>query len=396
MTNSTGPGAAAGQERKVCIVVASPMTAEAFLRDQLIHLGNEYDLTVVANSPDDGFLKRIGARADFIPVLISRRVDLRRDLAALSALYKIFRKRKFDLVHSVTPKAGLLSMIAAVLSGVSIRIHTFTGQVWVTRRGIVRFIFKVTDRLLALCATHVLVDSSSQREFLVRNRVVGRKKTSVLGSGSISGVDLARFRPDAEVRNSLRTQLQIPDEAVVFLYVGRLNRDKGIPELLSGFEMVLARVPNAWLLIVGPDEEALGNEIEKSPASRHIKQVGYTDEPERYMAGADVFVLPSHREGFGSTVIEAAATGIPSIASRIYGLTDAVLDGKTGLLVEAKDVNALARAMKHLALNEEQRLRMGLAARERATQEFSMEIVTAYTLNYYRGLLEGSGENQAL
>ncbi len=360
------------------------MTIEAFLSDQLLHIGEEYELTIVTNSPDDLFLKRIGATAEFVPVAISRQIDPIRDIRALISLIRLFRNEQFDLVHSITPKAGLLSMCSAFIARVPFRVHTFTGQVWATKRGLYRFILKSMDRLLARCATNILVDSPSQRDFLLENRVVSNEKASVLGSGSISGVDLTKFFPDLEQKQAVRAELDIPSEAIVFLYVGRMNRDKGIPELLAAFERAASKIPESVLVMVGPDEEGFDDEFSGSPVSDRIKQVGYTTTPGRYMAGADVFILPSHREGFGSTVIEAAATGVPAIASRIYGLTDAVQDGETGILFEAGDIEALSAAMVNLAQNESERLVMGAKAKERAVQKFSMEAVTANTLNFYR------------
>jgi glycosyltransferase involved in cell wall biosynthesis len=186
----------------------------------------------------------------------------------------------------------------------------------------------------------------------------------------------------------VRKELGLGEEAVVFLYVGRLNREKGIPELAQAFSSLAPRFPRARLLLVGPDEDNLDQLLPKSP---DFLRVGYTDQPERYMAAADVFVLPSHREGFGSTIIEAAACGLPSIASRIYGLTDAVVEGQTGLLHSAKNVSELAAAMAEFCVDGEMRRRMGRQARERVIRDFRTETLTGYTMHFYRKALGKMG-----
>jgi glycosyltransferase involved in cell wall biosynthesis len=174
---------------------------------------------------------------------------------------------------------------------------------------------------------------------------------------------------------------------MVFVYVGRLKRDKGIPELLAAFEEIAKTNSSMWLLLVGPDEENLGSLIQASPAITKTIMVGHTSSPELYLAASDVIVLPSHREGFGSSVIEAGACGIPAVASRIYGLTDAVVDGRTGLLVTRGDVGELARAMERLGKDRKLRLRMGRVAQRRAKVLFDQKKITEALLQFYRKIL---------
>jgi glycosyltransferase involved in cell wall biosynthesis len=360
------------------------MTAKAFLRDQLQELSSIYDLLVLANAPDAAFLDSIEVRASFTPVPLERSISPCSDWSALWALRRAFKRARPAAVHSVTPKAGLLAMAAAFMAGVPCRIHTFTGQVWATKRGVYRWLLLNMDRMIAFFATHILVDSASQREFLFSNNVVQPEKATVLGHGSISGVDLQRFKPDPQVRESVRKELGLEKDTLLLLYVGRLNCDKGIPELLEAFGLNAEKNPKSRLLLVGPDEEGMERLIALVSG---VLRVGYTDKPERYMAAADVFVLPSHREGFGSTVIEAAACGLPAVASRIYGLTDAVVDGETGLLHERGSVKSLAAALAKLSSDPELRRRMGEAARARAAQDFAMQDVTRRTLDFYRQAL---------
>ena len=376
--------------KKIAIVVASEMTVKAFMREHIAALAQRYSLTIIVNTEDPQFLDKLGIGAQLIGVPIARKISPFADLRALLRLGRILRNGKFDLVHSVTPKAGLIAAIAGHLAGVPRRLHTFTGQVWVTRHGAMRAMLKAADRLIARLSTHVLVDSFSQRDFLVAQGIVSLTKTSVLGQGSISGVNTARFRPDREARQRLRKGLGINEGETLFLFLGRLKRDKGVLDLARAFAASGARRPDTHLLLVGPDEENLGGqarELAGDCASR-LHCSGYTDSPEDFYASADVFCLPSYREGFGSAVLEAAAAGLPSIGSRIYGITDAIVEGRTGLLFEPGNFLELADKMNSLASDPGLRARMGTQARKRALRDFPASVLTAALLDFYDRLLQ--------
>ena len=390
MTNS-------GNCPRICIVVSDFMTVQAFLQDQIRTLSEMYEVTVVANTSDGDSLRLLDLNAELVPAPIRRNIDLWQDVRALLSLYSLFRKRKFTLVHSITPKAGLLSMLAGKFARIPTRVHTFTGQVWATASGWTRYLLKSADKLTAFCATQVLADSKSQLNFLVDEGVVGARKCRVLEHGSISGVDVSRFRPDAAARRRVRDEAFIPDDALVFLFVGRLNKDKGVLDLAEAFEHIAARTGNAYLVCVGPDEgdmEARIRGICRSCGER-LRFVGQTRFPEQYMAAADVVCLPSYREGFGSVVIEAAATGIPAIASRIYGLTDAVQDGVTGCLHRPGNCQELADAMGSLAANQSLRRQLGQYARERATEDFAVRTLTKALLAFYSEQLAAQASTAA-
>ncbi len=376
------------ERKKICFVVSSPLTARAFLSGHLAALSADYAVDLVADTTDPAQIGGVADRVRLRPVPIRRKISLWADFRALLQLIVQFRRERYVAVSSVTPKAGLLSLLAAFIARIPLRLHIFTGQVWATKTGLKRTLLKSADRLMAHLATHILTDSPSQREFLIAEGVVEGEKIRVLGEASICGVDGERFRPQLGRRAALRAEHGLPQEAVVFLYLGRLNRDKGVLDLADAFAAV--EEPGAWLLIVGPDEEGLRGEMERrfGAAVERTRFVGYTDTPEDYMAAADVFCLPSYREGFGTVIIEAAATGLPAIASRIYGVTDAVVDGQTGLLHPARNVTAIHDAISALASDEARRLQLGHAARERALAVFSAVVITNAWRNYYGRLLD--------
>jgi len=368
------------------------------MRPHIRALSRKYDLTLVANgdasavAPDS----LLDDHVSFRSVRIARQVSIVADLVALVALWRMFRSEKTHIVHSISPKAGLLAMTAGLLARVPIRIHWYTGQVWATKSGLWRWMLKKLDQVLARCATHLLVDSHSQRAFLLDEKVVRPERVTVLGNGSVCGVDAIRFKPDATRRVEIRERLQIPDAAVLALYLGRLNRDKGVLELASAFVLAAQRSADLHLLLVGPDEAGVQARIADtcSTVADRVHFLGYTADPEAYMAAADFFVLPSHREGFGSSVIEAAACGIPAIGSRIYGLTDAIVDEKTGLLVPVGDIGAIANAMLRLAMDREYRLVLGKQGLARAREDFSQQALTDALLAYYTACAEPKAESR--
>jgi glycosyltransferase involved in cell wall biosynthesis len=344
------------------------------------------EITLVADGVSDLSEEVFGAAVCFHDLAISRKINLSADASALFRLWRFFRQRRFNCVHSIMPKAGLLSMLAAVAAAVPCRFHTFTGQVWVTRTGIARWFLMLMDRLIATLATGVITDSLSQRDFLIAHNIVRPEKISVLGKGSITGVDTLRFVPDPIVRANGRRDLGICDDDFVFLFVGRLTRDKGVNDLLKAFAEIAGGCPDIHLLLVGPDEDGYDSCIANLAETlrQRIHSVGFTDRPEQFMAISDVICLPSYREGFGSVLIEAASAELPAIASRIYGISDAVVDGVTGVMHEPGDVSEIVLCMSRLAKDQPLRRRMGIAARARAIEDFSEELLTAAFCAYYR------------
>jgi glycosyltransferase involved in cell wall biosynthesis len=373
-------------KKMIFFVVTTPFAANAFLRSHLLALAKNYEVVLCVNCDAYPLLTELSDAVEIIDIGIQRKISLFQDIKVLLQLVKIILSRRPDAIHSLTPKAGLLTMFASWIGGTPIRCHTFTGQVWATRSGLNRFFLKQLDRLIVLFASNIFVDSESQRQLLYRNKIVRAGCIDMLGSGSIAGVDVNRFRPNESVKLKKRKDLGVEVDACVYLFVGRITRDKGIFDLLAAFQKVLGSVPNVELWVQGPDEENLVSTLKLS--SEHcdsaIRWFGATSNPEVLMASADILLLPSYREGFGAVVIEAASCRLPSIAYRIDGVTDAIEDGKTGILVDVGNLESLISAMKTLALDKSLRVFLGNQAMDRACRIFDSDAVTDRWVNFYR------------
>ena len=376
---------------KICFVVAVPGTAQAFLKDHFRELTKTYEVHLVANFPSEESKQEyneLGVICHNAP--IERPISIVNDLKALFALYRIFKREGFDSTHSVTPKAGLLTSVASWMAGVKVRIHIFTGQVWATRKGVMRSVLKMMDKLIALFDNHILVDGESQRQFLIKEGVIKAKNSQVLANGSISGVKLERFDISDKVRQAEREKFGFKDDDVVYIFLGRLNHDKGIGELYEAFNKLVTECPKSKLLLYGSDEE--GYEA-KAAAYVNLKRdenffyPGLTRKPFDALQGGDVFVLPTWREGFGSSVIEAQALGLPVITSDAYGVVDASVPNVTGLRCKVDDPDGLYECMKHYYEHPELRKKHGEAGRKRVFELFDCNVVTEAWVEYYKDIL---------
>lgn len=371
---------------KICFVTTSPLIVNFFLLPHLLNLARRHEVSLAVRLPGEAPLRPLPG-IDVIAVDIRREIAPLHDAAALVALQRLYRKRRFDLVHSFASKAGLLSSTAGWMAGTRARVHTFIGQVWATRTGPMRTLLRAADTTTARMATHVFADSAAQRDFLVQEGVVKPGHCRVLGKGSVSGVDLHRFRPDAAARREVRSEWGLDEATPVIMFLARLTRDKGILDLARAFGQVGG---NAALAVVGPDEEGLRDEVLKLSAASasRVRFAGYTDAPERYLAAADLLCVPSHREGFSTVIISAAAAGVPTVGSRIYGVVDTMVEGETGLLFTPGDVQDLARQLAALVADRAWRERLGAAARSRAQTDFSQEAVVEALETHYDEILQ--------
>lgn len=369
--------------KKVALIVSAPMTFNAFYLNHIKYIKTKYDVTLIANFAEN---EVILPDVKHIALNLDRKPSITDDLKNLKKLTEIFKREDFDIVHSTTPKAGFVTQIAGVLSGRKVRLHTFTGQVWANKTGVKREALKLIDKTIAKLSTHLLADSKSQIDFLISEHITVNAKIQVLGSGSISGVNNAKFYP----RNTdvLREKLGFSKDDFVFLFIGRLNSDKGVKDLIKSFELVYQQRSQAKLLIVGVDEENLLPSIQNNKLfNSAIFYQGFTKVPEEYMAMADVMCLPSYREGFGSVIVEASACGTPTIGSNIYGITDAIEDGKSGYLFQVGDTQDLAKKMIYCIDNTEELQRVIEYGKQRIKEKFDADLSSQLLLDYYQSIL---------
>lgn len=377
----------------IIFVVTTPFAVNAFLRNHLLALAKEYEVILCVNLSAYRLLKELVDALKIIDIGIERKVSLIQDLKVFLKLMKIMRNKRPHAVHSITPKAGLLAMMAGYISRVPHRFHTFTGQIWVTQRGWKRFFLMQLDRLIVLFASNILVDSESQRQLLSRNKIIPASSVGMLGHGSIAGVDINRFRPNAALKSKNRKAFGVVADVCVYLFIGRINRDKGILDVMKAFQKVANRVPKVELWVVGPDEENLLPVLKtmSEECEAPIRFFKETLNPETVMASADVILLPSYREGFGLVIIESASCEVPAIAYRIDGVIDAVHEDCTGILVDVGNVESFASAMKTLALDTYLRRRLGKHARDRVERLFDSDSVTNNWVDFYKRVFDRLG-----
>ncbi len=332
-----------------------------------------------------------------VPVRMEREIAFWQDLRSLWRLWRTLRRLRPALINVGTAKAGLLAGLAAALARVPCRIYTIHGLRLETTRGLKRRLLTWTEWISCHCAQRVLCVSESVRARAVELGLTEAARTCLLGAGSFNGINLDRFRLTPErqaAAQQLRAELGIPAEAPVIGFVGRLTRDKGLPELVEAFQQVRARVPEARLLVLGRHEAGdpvpaeTRQAFETDPA---ILAPGYFPQPAPYYHLMDLFVLPTYREGFPTVVLEAAAVGLPTVTTTATGARDAVVDGVTGLLVPVGDATALGEALTRVLLDDALRTRMGRAAHARAEQEFGQARVWGEMVALYRELLAARG-----
>lgn len=377
--------------KKIAFVVAIPMTATAFLMDHIAALQSSYEVHLICNFPDEESkraFEAMGLICHTAPIL--RNINLIGDLKGLFALRKIFCKERFDCVHSVTPKAGLLTACAGWLARVPNRVHIFTGQVWATRKGAMRMMLKMMDRMIALFDTKILVDGEGQRQYLIQNGILSEENSSVPANGSIAGIKLDRYVISDAVRNEEREKLGITSDDVVYIFLGRLNHDKGIGELYEAFNRLVTECPKAKLLFYGMDEEGYDEKVADYPNIKRGKNYffpGLTKTPFNALQAGDVFVLPTWREGFGVSVLEAQALSLPVITSDAYGVVDASVEGVTGLRCHVNDPEGLYQCMKTYYHDASLRKAHGAAGRKRVEEDFDNKLVSKAWLEFYQDML---------
>ncbi len=387
---------------RLLLVATDSLTAWALMSGQPAFFRERGWEVFVAASPS-ARLEEVGRRegVEVVPVPIAREIRPLSDLASLFRLLRAVRRLAPDIVSAGTPKAALLGLAAARLAGVPVRVHTLRGLRLETAAGLKRRLLAAAERATARCATHIVCVSPSLRRRYLDLGLADPDRTTVLGHGSSNGVDLERFSPASAGDDRgggserLRAELGLAAGAPVVGFVGRLTRDKGIADLADAFfDEILVRFPRARLLLVG-DFEA-GDPVSAATRRRlagdgRVARPGFVEDPAPYYRLMDVLALPSYREGFPNTPLEAAASGVPVVGYAVTGTVDAIEDGVTGALVPAGDRRALAGALCAYLEDPERRRRHGLAARRRVEQYFDRRSVWEAWSREYERLLAAAG-----
>ena len=374
-------------------VTTVPITL-GFFRGQIGDLKtNGFEVTAVS-SPGE-LLDAFGRteQIDVVAVPISRSITPLADILSLFRLVRTLRRLQPDIVHAHTPKAGLLGTVAARMLGKYAVLSVF-GLAQMTRRGLTRRLLDFTTVVACGVAHRVWCDSFSMRDYLVKQRLCPADKIFVLGSGSVNGVDArAAFNPERFTttdRAAVRGKWSVPADALVIGFVGRVVRDKGMHELAVAWTVLRERFPNMHLMIVGEPESTDPVAPEDDAILRRDPRVHFTGrqaDVAALLAAMDIFVMPSYREGFGVTNIEAAAMVLPVVATAIPGCIDSVVDGETGTLVPPRDATALATAIEAYAGDASLRLRHGLAGRRRVLEDFRPELIWSGLRSEYMRLV---------
>ena len=375
--------------RKKIIRTSTVSTSlNTFCRGTLRRLANTYDVVAVS-TPDDELremAEREGIRVIGVPMC--RPIAPLRDIVSLWRLIRVFRRERPTMVHSITPKAGLLSMIAAWICRVPVRLHTFTGLVFPTATGLKQRILMLTDRITCACATHIVPEGEGVKADLI-NYNITRKPLQVLGYGNVRGIDLNHYRRSPEVMTAAQSISR--SDVFTFVFVGRVVRDKGINELVEAFVRLHQAEPATRLILVGWFEDNLDpvsgktrQAIERCDA---IEAVGSQSDVRPWLAAADALVFPSYREGFPNVVIEAGALDLPSIVTDINGSREIIVHGKNGVIVPPRNAQALLQAMTQFVQNPQATQAMAANARKMIASRFEKSFVEQCLIDYYKEIL---------
>lgn len=350
--------------KKLFRISTVPVSLNILLKGQLRYLNQFFDVTAISGTGEELHEVEIREGVKTQVIEMERKISPMKDLISLYYLYQYFKKEKPDIIHSITPKAGLLSMIAGKAAGVPVRMHTFTGLIFPSRKGLFKIILIQMDRLLCFCATHIFPEGKGVQGDLIHYGIT-RKPLKIIANGNVNGIDTLYYsshQVSPIQQQKLKIQLGIGERDFVFIFAGRLVKDKGINELVAAFEALSERErgsetirPQAKLLLVGPLEQDLdplyAETLEEIANNPHIVSVGFQEEVRPYFAISNALVFPSYREGFPNVVLQAGSMGLPSIVTDISGCNEIIQHGCNGLIVPPKEVGSLRIAMEQVLHN---------------------------------------------
>jgi glycosyltransferase involved in cell wall biosynthesis len=368
---------------RVIIVTTMPSTVDVFLVEQIRGMQSQgYEVTVVC-SPDERLGRLRAPGIDMLPLRIPRSLSPIGLLKALFGLWRLFDRQRPQLIHTHTPIAAFLGQLAARMARVPCRVTTVHGLYFVNeQRFLPRFLYRILEVIACRLATKVICVSGEDAAYLVREQDLPPANVSTFHVG----VDLDVYSPEAAgpaARAATRNELNIPQDAIVVGTVARLVKEKGLVELFEAFASVARDYPNVYLLHVGPQDDTRPDAVRPVHTSGRVRFAGHRYDVPRFLATMDVFCLPTHREGYPVSVMEAAAMGLPSVVTDVRGCREAVVAGETGLIVPVRDPAALIVAIRRLLDSPAMRERMSAAALKRAREHFDRKEVVRRTLDLY-------------
>lgn len=383
---------------KICLISSVPVTLWSFYRGLIKRLNEEYAKVALVSSdlPELYWLERELGVSTFATEM-ARRITPLQDLVSIFKLWRFLRREKFDIVHAHTPKGAFIGMTSSFLAAVPNRVYTVHGLLLETAHSFLkRKLLWVSQWLICKLATNVLIVGPSLRRRILGENLCPPEKTQVLGEGSACGVDLNYFNSGHDfdtLRKQTREQFQIPNDAMVIGFVGRVVPDKGIKTLVQAFEKLQEVVPESFLLLIGESETIHGTlddkTIQSMKSNEHILYNGeFVTDVLPFYAAMDIVTLPSRREAFGLTLVEAAALELPTIATRGTGCVDAVADNITGLLVKVDNSDQLFNAMLRLVKDPELRRQLGKQGRQRVEALFDSRLLIDKHINLYEELID--------
>ena len=384
-------------KQKLVRITTIPLSLEKLLEGQLAYMQNHYQ--VIAVSAERERLEAFGVSEGIQTkhVNLTRQITPRKDIIAVYKLYKFLKKEKPQLVHSHTPKAGIVGMMAAYFAGVPHRLHTVAGLPLMEATGFKRKILNFVEKLTYRFATKVYPNSQGLKDFIEAEEFVKPSKLKIIGQGSSNGIDTGYFSDtlfSTEEILQKKKELKISETDFVFIFVGRIVTDKGINELVEAFVSLQKEKPNCTLLLVGPFEDTLDPVLPttKKLIESHPKiiSVGYQQDVRVFFALSDVLVFPSYREGFPNVVMQAGAMALPAIVSNINGCNEIVTHNKNGLIVPTKDVTSLFKSMQALIANKERFLALKANARNAITSRYERQKIWELLQEEYESLLHNT------
>lgn len=379
--------------KKLIRITTVPNSLERLLEHQLGYMQQYYAVTAISSNAER--LQQISEKegVSVYAVELTRQITPLADLKALYKLYKYLRKEKPAIVHTHTPKAGTIGMLAAFLAGVPHRLHTVAGLPLLESRGRKRTLLNFVEKLTYACSTKVYPNSHALSDIIIKNGFCKKGKVKVIGNGSSNGINTSWFDPaqfSAADKAALRNELGIPESALLFIYVGRLVKDKGINELVSAFKTVNQLYPHTRLLLVGVQETELDpllpHTLSEINNNSHIITTGFQADVRPYFSISDVLTFPSYREGFPNVVMQAGAMGLPCIVTNINGCNEIITAHVNGLIIPVKDSSALCAAMLSLLVNKEVMQKLQSNARNIIVEKYEQQLVWDALLAEYQAL----------